>query len=107
MQSEIKIYVELDENKVPEKLQWEARDGGVELENSPAIFLSVWDDKAKEVLKIDLWTKEMPLEDMKKFYHQILHSMANTYERATQEEDVAKEIAMFAELFAQKSGIKM
>ncbi len=107
MKSQITIDVELDDNKVPEKLHWNAPDGGVENEESNAIFLSVWDDKAKEALRIDLWTKEMPMDDMKRFFHQMFHSFAEVYQRATNEEDVAKEIADFAEYFAQKAGIKM
>ncbi len=107
MKSEIKIEVELDDNKVPEKLSWDAPDGGVENQETKSLFLSVWDDQKKEALRIDLWTKEMPMDDMKRFFHQMFHSMAQTYERATQEEDVAQFISNFAEEFAQKAGIKM
>ena len=55
--SEIKFLVELDENKVPENISWTAKDGGIELEESKAILLSIWDSKAQETLRIDLWTK--------------------------------------------------
>ncbi len=106
MQSEIKISVELDENKVPEKLFWTAEDGGIEQQESKAVFLSVWDDAQKELLKVDLWTKEMPLDDMKKFFHQMFHTMATTYQRATNEDDIAEEIAKFAEEFAFLAKIK-
>ena len=68
--SEIKFLVELDENKVPEKVSWTAQDGGVQLEETKAILLSVWDAKAQETLRIDLWTKEMPVDEMKLFFHQ-------------------------------------
>ncbi len=107
MKSQITIEVELDQNKVPEKIQWNAPDGGVENEETKAVFLSVWDDKTKEALRIDLWTKEMPMDDMKRFFHQMFHSMAQTYQRATNEEDVAEEIAKFAEQFAHDAKIKM
>ena len=39
--SEIKFFVELDENKVPEKLSWTAQDGGVQAEDAKAIMLSI------------------------------------------------------------------
>ena len=55
----------------------------------------------------NLWTKEMPVDQMKMFIHQILISLGNTYERATGEEDVAAWIEEMAEEFAQKSAIKM
>ncbi len=105
--STITIEVELDDNKIPETIHWSAPDGGVEREESKAILLSLWDDKEKEAMRIDLWTKEMPMDDMKRFFHQVFHTMAESYQRATNEEDVAQEIANFAENFAQKAGIKM
>jgi protein involved in gliding motility GldC len=60
-----------------------------------------------EALRIDLWTKEMPVDQMKMFIHQILISLGNTYERATGEEDVAKWMEEMAEEFAKKSAIRM
>ena len=65
--SDINVNVILDKNKIPEKLQWSAKDGGIENMDSKAIFMSVWDHKAKEALRIDLWTKDMPLDEMKIF----------------------------------------
>ena len=64
----ISFDVELDENKVPEKITWSAPDGGVSNEKSKAVFLSVWDDNKQETLKIDLWTKDMPLDQMNVFF---------------------------------------
>ena len=66
--SEIKFTVELDENKIPEKLSWDAQDGGISNEETKAVLISVWDAKQKETLKMDLWTKDMPLEEMKHFF---------------------------------------
>ena len=106
-QTQITINVELDENHVPEKMTWNAQDGGVENQETKATMISVWDEKAMEALRIDLWTKDMPVDQMKMFLHQILVSLANTYERATGEEDVAKWMEEMAEQFAAKSAIKM
>lgn len=66
--SEIKFLVELDENRVPEKLTWSAQDGGVDLEEAKAIMLNIWDSNAQEALRIDLWTKEMPVDEMKNVF---------------------------------------
>lgn len=104
--TQITIDVELDENHIPEKLTWNAPDGGINNEETKATMISVWDHKDQEALRIDLWTKEMPMDDMKKFYHQIFISMANSYQRATGEDEVADYIIEFAENFAYKSGIK-
>ncbi|KIA82353.1 gliding motility protein GldC [Kaistella solincola] len=104
--TQITIDIELDDNQVPERMTWNAEDGGIEKEDTKATMISVWDDKRKEALRIDLWTKEMPVDQMKMFLHQILISMASTYERATGEEDVAQWMDQMAEEFAVKSAIK-
>ena len=70
--SEIKFLVNLDENRVPEKLTWTAQEGGVNAEETKAVLLSIWDSKTKETLRIDLWTKDMPVDEMKLFFHQTL-----------------------------------
>lgn len=102
MQSEIKFLVELDENRVPEKLFWTAEDGGIALEEAKTIMLSIWDSKAQETMRIDLWTKDMPVDEMKKFYHQTLVAMADTFERATGDEKMAATMRDFCDYFAEK-----
>ena len=101
-QSEIKFLVELDENKVPEKLTWTAQDGGVEMEETKAILLSIWDSKAQETLRIDLWTKDMPVDEMKLFFHQTLVAMSETYYRATDDEKMTATMKDFCDYFAEK-----
>lgn len=103
----ITIDVELDENHIPEKMAWNAQDGGIESQETKAAMISVWDDKSMEALRIDLWTKDMPIEHMKRFFHQIIISLGHTYHRATGEEDVAQWMEEMAEEFATKSAIKM
>jgi len=101
-ESQIRINVELDENKIPEKLLWEASDGGQELSECKAAFLSFWDKKSKDTLRIDLWTKEMRADEMKHFFHQTLVSMADTLERATNEDKMAADMRDFCHHFAEK-----
>ena len=104
--SEITINVGLDENKVPEKLNWSAPDGGVENADSKAMLLSVWDHKAKESLRIDLWTKDMPLDEMKLFFFQTLSAMSDTFERATGDEKMSATMRDFCDYFAEKMDLK-
>jgi gliding motility-associated protein GldC len=104
--SEIKFLVELDENRVPEKLMWTAKDGGVELEEAKAIMLNVWDSKSKESMRIDLWTKEMPVDEMKIFFHQTLVAMADTFKRATNDEKMSDTMLDFCDYFAEKLELK-
>ena len=100
--SEIKFNVELDENKIPEKLSWHAEDGGISNEETKAVLISVWDAKKKETLKMDLWTKDMPLEEMKHFFHQTLLSMSDTFYRATNDEKMTATMRDFCDYFAEK-----
>ena len=76
--SKIKITVGLDDNRIPETLHWTAEDGGVSNEEAKAVMLSVWDQKKQESLRIDLWTKDMPVDEMKLFFHQTLVTMSDT-----------------------------
>ena len=104
--SEIKFIVELDENRVPEKLTWSAQDGGVQDEEAKAIMLSIWDSKVQETLRIDLWTKDMPVDEMKKFFHQTLVAMTDTFQRATQDEKMTDTMKDFCDYFAEKMELK-
>lgn len=100
--SNISIEIELDENRVPENMTWNAPDGGVNNESTKAFMLGVWDDKNQEALRIDLWTKDMPVDQMKVFFHQTFVSMAATLERATEEKNMAEDLRDFASHFADK-----
>lgn len=105
-ESEIRIKVGLDENRVPETLYWSAEDGGISQEEAKAMMLSVWDPKEKESLRIDLWTKDMPVDDMKMFFYQTMVSMADTFNRATQDEKMTETMKDFCEYFAEKLELK-
>lgn len=104
--SEIKIQVAVDENKIPEAMRWTAKDGGVMNEATKAVLLSVWDHKNQESLRIDLWTKDMPLDEMKVFFHQTLTAMADTFERATSDEKMSATMRDFCDYFAEKLELK-
>ncbi|MHC5201986.1 gliding motility protein GldC [Myroides sp. LJL119] len=103
--SDINIRVELDENRVPEKILWNAKDGGVEAARAKAMLLSIWDDKAQETLRIDLWTKDMPVDEMKKFFHQTLVAMTDTFEKATQDKKMADTMRDFCDYFGEKTEV--
>lgn len=106
IKSTIELQVELDENRVPEKLRWTAQDGGIKNEEAKAMMLSVWDSKAQETLRIDLWTKDMPVDEMKLFFHQTLVEMSNTFNRATQDEKMTATMMDFCDYFAEKLELK-
>ncbi|WP_299125186.1 gliding motility protein GldC [uncultured Tenacibaculum sp.] len=100
--SKITFKVGLDENRIPEEISWNAEDGGITNEASKAIMLSVWDHKKKDTLRMDLWTKDMPVDEMKQFFHQTLVSMANSFERATNDDKMSATMRDFCDYFAEK-----
>ena len=104
--SKIELNVELDENRVPEKLHWTAQDGGITNEEAKAMMLAVWDSKTQEALRIDLWTKDMPVDEMKVFFHQTLIAMSDTFYRATQDDKMSATMKDFCDYFAEKLELK-
>ena len=104
--SKIEINVGLDENKIPDKMHWTAQDSNVINQEAKAIILSIWDAKTKDTLRMDLWTKDMQIDEMKQFFHQTLVSMANTFERATNDTKMTATMKDFCDYFAEKLELK-
>tara|TARA_B100001758_G_C18334940_1_gene571021 strand:+ start:820 stop:1152 length:333 start_codon:yes stop_codon:yes gene_type:complete len=105
-QAPITIDVSLDENKIPENISWSAPDGGVVNQEAKAMLLTFWDGKKKESLRMDLWVKEMPLDEMKLFFHQSLLSMSETFYRATKDDRMTATMNDFCDYFAEKMNLK-
>jgi len=100
--SDIVLKVRLDDNKVPESIHWDANDNNVKNKEAKALMLSVWDPAEENTLRVDLWTKEMTVDEMKKFIHQSILLMADTLQRATGEEKMAETMRDFGEYYAEK-----
>ena len=103
--TEISIQVDLNENNLPVEMRWNAEDSNVRNSIASALFLSLWDPKQKNTMKIDLWTKDMSVEEMKQFFHQSLLSMADTFEKATGENLICEDLRDFCYHFAEKMKI--
>ena len=102
MKSKITLDITLDDNRVPEVIEWSAPEGGIESSKAQAFMLTVWEAQRKEALRIDLWTKDMMVDDMKKFYHQTFLAMADGFQRATSDEAMAEDMRDFARYFGEK-----
>lgn len=101
--SEIRLRVGMDGDGVRD-IRWEADDApepGVQ--EAKAMLLSLWDADARNALRIDLWTKDMTVEDMNDFVFQTLLTLADTYRNATGDADLMAEIKLFARDFAQRA----
>lgn len=102
-QSTITIEVALDEQKVPQQIEWSASDSTADMKQAArAMMVAFWDAADKSALRIDLWTKDMMVDEMADFYYQTLMSMADTYLRATQQEELVADMKAFAKTFYQK-----
>lgn len=101
--STISIDVMLDNNKIPEQILWEASDSTAEMKQKAKAFcLAFWDGQDKTALRIDLWTKDMMVDEMGDFYYQMMMTMADTFNRATKQEVLAEEMKTFARDFFKK-----
>jgi gliding motility-associated protein GldC len=103
--STISIDVTTNENNVPEAIVWSAEDGGVDNAEAKAMILSFWDKNDQNAMRIDLWDKEMTVDEMKKFFHQTLLTMADSFERATAEKNITEDLRDYCHHFAEKMGI--
>lgn len=91
--STIKFEIELDDKNLPKNIQWDASDKeGEGLESTKSISLNVWDNLNHSTLRIDLWTEEMSVVEMKRFYIDILGGMAQTILNSTGDEYMSEEI---------------
>ncbi|MGZ8556854.1 MAG: gliding motility protein GldC [Chitinophagaceae bacterium] len=101
--SSIVIDVHTDENKVPDAITWNATDNTVEqVQKAKAMMLSFWDGSEKTALRIDLWTKDMMIDEMADFFYQTMMTMADTYGRATNHKEIVVEMKKFAQDFYRK-----
>ena len=102
-ESEINIKVQLDDEKIPQQITWTATGSTVETpQNAKAMFIAFWDALDKSALRIDLWTKDMMVDEMADFYFQVFASMADTFQRATKYNSLSNDIKSFAKEFHTK-----
>jgi gliding motility-associated protein GldC len=69
-------------------------------------MISAWAANTKETLRIDLWTKDMPVDEMFIMYHQTMVGMASTLERATGHDKLAGTLRDYCVFFAEQTKIK-
>lgn len=102
-ESNINIAVQLDNEKVPHHIKWHATDSSVnDQQEAKAMLLAFWDAKDKAALRIDLWTKDMMMDEMADFFYQVLFTMGDTFERATGNKELKDDIKKFANQFHKK-----
>jgi len=80
----ISFEIELDGHNIPSRIQWTATDKPTDAPSeTKSIHIALWDTSEKNTLSIFLWTREMPVYEMKRFYIDCLGSMAQGILQAT------------------------
>ena len=103
MKQSLKFNIEIDENHLPLSIGMESKD--IHEKNIKALLVSAWESTKKETLRVDLWTKDMPINEMFIMYHQTLMSMANTLEKSTGHDKLAGALKDYCEFFAEQTKI--
>lgn len=100
--SEINFTIDLDANNIPQKIQWNASDKpDAAPSETKSISISLWDEKQKNTLRIDLWTNDMPVNEMKRFYIDCLGGLAQSMLSSTGDEYMAGETNALCEKLVQ------
>jgi gliding motility-associated protein GldC len=106
--AEIKLTIELDDQNVPESILWESTDAqNKEALPVKSLMLALWDQNYKNALRIDLWTKDMPVDEMKTFFYQTLMTMGDSFLRATGETNIVEDLRDYCAHFADKMEISI
>src|SRR5205809_694310 len=101
--STITVEVVLDNEKIPQQINWKADNSTAEdPQQAKAMCIAFWDGADKTAMRIDLWTKDMMVDEMADFYYQMLMSMADTFKRATQQQEMSDDMKKFAKSFFEK-----
>jgi gliding motility-associated protein GldC len=102
--SEINITVELNENNLPVKMKWSSSENN-ESGDCKSFFLALWDEREQSSLHLNLWTKDMNVDEMKQFMHQMLLNQSDTLKKATGDEALAATLYDYSHEYALKAGI--
>ncbi|MBL7762121.1 MAG: gliding motility protein GldC [Chitinophagaceae bacterium] len=101
--SNINIDVVLDDDRMVDSIEWRASDSTIQnAQKAKAMMLSFWDNADKTALRIDLWTKDMMVDEMADFFYQTFMTMADTYNRATKHTELVEDMKKFAHDFYDK-----
>lgn len=103
----ITLSVELDEKNVPKKIEWKSDDppSNGEWAESKAFLLSLFDKESLETLRIDLWSSKLEVGEMNRLCYYTFKGLADTYHNATKNQQLARDVARFAQYFGEESGV--
>ena len=74
-------------------ISWNATEKGDDQpEETKSISISLWDHNQKNTMRIDLWTKDMPVDEMKRFYIDCLGGLAQSVLNSTGDEFMSQQM---------------
>ncbi|PST81751.1 gliding motility protein GldC [Pedobacter yulinensis] len=105
--AEVKVTVELDAQNLPETITWESTDAKTN-DKVPvkAMFMALWDHNYKNSMRLDLWTKDMPVDEMKRFFYETLQTLGDSFLKATGEKNIVEDLRDYCAHFADKMNIE-
>lgn len=105
--SNIDIEIGMNEAKMPVSIRWKASDNPAQnnFQDSKALLVTLFDEKSKDTLKIDLWTTDLQVAEMDRIMFQTLNALADTYFKATNNRELAGAMQQFARYFGEKTEI--
>jgi gliding motility-associated protein GldC len=104
--SKIDISIGFDKEKLPVDIRWQSSDQAeMQPVSCKGMLLAFFERESLDTLKIDLWTKDMQVVEMDRFFFQTLRAMADTYQRATQNNQLANDMQKFVNYFGEKTEI--
>ena len=105
--SKINIEVGLNEQNIPVDINWTSDDQPKDAapQKAKAMLLSLFDKTHLDTIKVDLWTTEMQVIEMDRFFYQTLRSLTDTYYKATQNQELANEMQRFVQYFGERTEI--
>ena len=104
--AEISLKVDLDDENLPTRILWDATEAQTAGPKAcQSMLLSLWDSENKTTVGIDLWTTDTTIDDMNLHFYQVIHKLADTYQRATSNAEIAERIHAFGIEFGDAVGL--
>jgi gliding motility-associated protein GldC len=104
-ENKITIVVSTDENHVPTDMVWSAEGGDIKNRHAKALAIGMWDKEDRSTMNMELWTKDMSVDEMKMFVCDNMMTLANTLETATSDKGHAEAMRGFTRELAHRIGI--
>ena len=104
-ENRLEFDVILDKDKNPVKIVMNSSDQQAVDVSLKSLFISAFDQKKNNTLTLDLWTKDMLVNEMYVMFHQTLLSMSDTLESSTGHDKLSGALKDYCAFFAEQTEI--